>query len=84
MKFKTLGSIALTILLVSGFSGCGSSDSEEPVDTTALGYQTVAEDGTITYVDYRGATREAAPTPGASEYHTGVGYGNTLFDSADN
>ena len=40
--------------------------------------------GTIDYIDYLGATRTAAATAGAAEYHTGTGYGNTLFDSADN
>jgi len=40
--------------------------------------------GTIDYTDYLGNTRTAAATPGAAEYHTGKGYGKTLFDSADN
>jgi len=40
--------------------------------------------GTIDYIDYLGNTRTAAATPGAAEYHTGTGYGNTLLDSAEN
>ena len=40
--------------------------------------------GTIDYIDYLGATRTAAATAGAAEYHTGTGYGNTMFDSAEN
>mgnify|MGYP000164868359 CR=1 FL=1 len=40
--------------------------------------------GTIDYIDYLGATRTAVATAGAAEYHTGTGYGNTMFDSAEN
>lgn len=38
----------------------------------------------ITYTDYLGGTRTAAAKTGDAEYHTALGYGNTLFDSADN
>jgi len=34
-------------------------------------------------VDYTKGTRIAAPTAGAAEYHTGVDFNHTLFDSAD-
>jgi len=50
---------------------------------TTLGTQVVVGDK-IHYVDYNNEVRVAATTPGASEYHTGTGYGNTLFDSAEN
>jgi hypothetical protein len=50
--------------------------------TSQLGTQVVVGDK-IHYVDYKNAVRTAALTPGAAEYHTGVGYGNTLFDSAE-
>jgi hypothetical protein len=49
-----------------------------------LGYQVINEDGTITYVDYTGGTKTAPPSAADAEYHTGLGFGNTLFDSADN
>ena len=49
-----------------------------------LGYQTILPDGSIEYVDYTGGTRVSPPSVAKSEYHTGMGYGNTLFDSADN
>jgi hypothetical protein len=72
--------IALAALL--GISGCGSSSNSE--DTTPkLGDQTILEDGTVDYIDYTGAKRNAVATVAESEYHTGTGYGNTLFDSAD-
>ncbi len=48
-----------------------------------LGYQTILPDGTVDYVDYTGKTRNAVATVAESEYHTGLTYGNTLFDSAD-
>ena len=40
-------------------------------------------DGSIEYVDYTGGTKIAPPSAADAEYHTGVGYGSTLFDSAD-
>jgi hypothetical protein len=39
--------------------------------------------GTLTYTDYLGNQRTAVATAGDAEYHTGTGYGNTMFDSAD-
>lgn len=51
--------------------------------TAQLGTQVVVGDK-IHYLDYKKAVRTAAATPGAAEYHTGTGYGNTLFDSAEN
>ncbi|QOP41987.1 multiheme c-type cytochrome [Sulfurimonas marina] len=41
-------------------------------------------DAKILYTDYKGETREALSSAAAAEYHTGTGYGHTLFDSADN
>ncbi|WP_304545548.1 multiheme c-type cytochrome [Sulfurimonas microaerophilic] len=41
-------------------------------------------DAKILYTDYKGETREALSSAAAAEYHTGEGYGHTLFDSADN
>jgi len=38
----------------------------------------------ISYIDYTGAVRKARASAAKAEYHTGTGYGNTLFDSADN
>ena len=49
-----------------------------------LGHQVINADGSITYVDYTGETKTAPPSAAEAEYHTGIGYGNTLFDSADN
>lgn len=43
----------------------------------------VALGETINYTDYLGNTRTAVATAGAAEYHTGTGFGNTMFDSAD-
>lgn len=43
-----------------------------------------ALNGELSYIDYKGAIRTAAATPGAAEYHTGTGFGKTLFDSAEN
>ncbi len=49
-----------------------------------LGYQVINPDGSITYVDYTGGTRTSPESVAKAEYHTGTGYGSTLFDSADN
>ena len=49
-----------------------------------LGHQTILPNGDIEYVDYTGGTRVSPPSAAKSEYHTAKGYGNTLFDSADN
>jgi hypothetical protein len=51
--------------------------------TSQLGTQVVVGDK-IHYVDYKNAVRTAALTAGAAEYHTGTGFGKTLFDSAEN
>lgn len=48
-----------------------------------LGHQTILPNGDIEYVDYTGKTRVAPPSAAAAEYHTGVTFGNTLFDSAE-
>ena len=42
-----------------------------------------ATNGELSYIDYKGAIRTAAATPGAAEYHTGTGFGKTLFDSSE-
>ena len=67
-KALFLGASTVLILMLSG---CGDDDST-PAATT------------VDYIDYLGETRTAPITAGAAEYHTGKGYGNTLFDSADN
>ncbi|MEA2073200.1 MAG: hypothetical protein U9O86_06400, partial [Campylobacterota bacterium] len=51
--------------------------------TSKLGTQVVIGD-TINYIDYKGETRKAPLSAAKAEYHTGTGYGNTLFDSAEN
>jgi Cytochrome c554 and c-prime len=43
-----------------------------------------ATDGSVSYIDYNSEIRTAPASAAAAEYHTGVGYGNTLFDSAEN
>ena len=76
-------SVTATLLL----SGCNDSDSDtkviEPEPMTQLGDQEIQNDGSIQYIDYKGEKRSAAPSAAAAEYHTGTGYGHTLFDSAD-
>ena len=42
-----------------------------------------ATDGTISYIDYKNQIRKAPASAAKAEFHTGTGYGNTLFDSAD-
>ena len=51
--------------------------------TSKLGTQVVVGD-TIHYVDYKGEVRKSPKTAAAAEYHTGTGYGSTLFDSPKN
>ena len=63
------------VLTGTGCNGIGDSAQNDPPPDSDL---------TISYTDYLGETRTAKVTPGAAEYHTGTGYGNTLFDSADN
>ena len=48
-----------------------------------LGTQIIVGD-MIKYVDYKGEIRTSPKSAAAAEYHTGTGYGNTLFDSAEN
>ncbi|MEA2048643.1 MAG: multiheme c-type cytochrome [Campylobacterota bacterium] len=88
-RFKTLALILSTSALLA-LSGCGSNDTDNDGDVGdnepqagELGYQTQLPDGTVDYVDYTGETRNAVATVAESEYHTGLGFGNTLFDSAD-
>ncbi|MEA1982458.1 MAG: multiheme c-type cytochrome, partial [Campylobacterota bacterium] len=99
MKYtKALSLIAASSLLMVGLSGCGE-DTEivennvtvyvdrnvtVEVEKINLGHQQIREDGSIDYIDYKGEIRHAPASVGASEYHTGTGYGNTLFDSAEN
>ncbi|QSZ40908.1 hypothetical protein GJV85_01865 [Sulfurimonas aquatica] len=53
-------------------------------DTTqSLGSQVVVGN-TISYIDYKNQVRKAPMSAAAAEYHTGTGFGNTLFDSAEN
>lgn len=77
--------LLLSTGIVFSLSGCGNSSSTptEPAEGE-LGYQTILPDGSIDYVDYKGETRNAVASAAEAEYHTGLGYGNTLFDSADN
>lgn len=77
MKYTTLGSIVLSTVLAFGFTACNNDDDALVI----IPQQTPTS---IVYKDANNATREAALTPGAAEYHTGTGYGNTLFDSGDN
>lgn len=88
---KSLISVLGSVLLIGLLSGCNNSDNpvvvvEEEVAEPApgeLGYQTELPDGSVDYVDYTGEKRNAVATTAEAEYHTGTGYGNTLFDSAD-
>ena len=91
--------LIFSILTLFALSGCGSSgtpsdtqligESETPTTPPTepaegeLGHQTILPDGSIDYVDYTGATRNSVATAAEAEYHTGLGYGSTLFDSAD-
>lgn len=69
LKLAAAVGVSAVLLL----SGCSSDDdSSTPAATT------------IDYIDYNGDTRTAALTAGDAEYHTAKGYGQTLFDSADN
>jgi len=89
-NFKTLA-LMLSASALLALTGCGSEGTSTDSgfgDTTTpgpgeLGYQTILADGTVDYVDYTGETRNAVATVAESEYHTGLKYGNTLFDSAD-
>lgn len=56
---------------------------QENAGDLALGDQITLADGSINYIDYKGAIRNAPASAAAAEYHTGKGYGHTLFDSAD-
>lgn len=79
-KALFLGASTALILMLSG---CGSDD-DNTVAAPALGDQTILADGSIDYIDYTGATRNAPASAAAAEYHTGTGYGSTMFDSAEN
>ncbi|MDM5263233.1 hypothetical protein PF327_03410 [Sulfurovum sp. XTW-4] len=76
--------------IVFSLSGCGGGSSTSTVTTITdsdpapgeLGYQIVT-DQNITYVDYTGGTRVSPLSAAAAEYHTGVDFNHTLFDSAD-
>jgi hypothetical protein len=83
---KSLILVLGSVLLIGLLSGCNDSNTaagEEEVNESTLGYQTILPDGSIDYVDYTGEKRNAVATVAQAEYHTGIGYGNTLFDSAD-
>ena len=87
-NFKTIA-LMLSASALLALSGCGSSGESADSGFVApgageLGHQTILADGSIQYVDYTGETRIAPESAAKAEYHTGKGYGNTLFDSADN
>ncbi len=87
-KFKTIA-IMLSASALLALNGCGSSGETADSGIIApgpgeLGHQKILGDGSIEYVTYTGGTKIAPPTAADAEYHTGVGYGKTLFDSADN
>jgi hypothetical protein len=96
MLFRKKCWLLLATLLSLSLGGCDSSSrenitlleqeevavSEQPGEGE-LGYQEKLEDGTVNYIDYTGALKNAVATVSEAEYHTGTGYGNTLFDSAD-
>ena len=72
--------IAVAVFLI----GCSSNSSSESEPSEGeLGYQTILPDGNISYIDYKGEERISVPSAAEAEYHTGTGYGHTLFDSAD-
>ncbi|PHR56886.1 MAG: hypothetical protein COA44_07190 [Arcobacter sp.] len=71
--------IALLAQIDSGLTLISAEDALTHFKETLA---TIGE--SIDYIDYLGNTRTAAATAGAAEYHTGKGYGNTLFGSADN
>ncbi len=77
MKHKLLlGSF----IVFTFFTACGDSSSK---NLNQLGSQNIKPDGSIDYLDYRGKVRNAPATVAESEYHTGTGFGKTLFDSAE-
>ncbi len=85
---KLNGKLLMLVLstgIVFSLTGCGGGSST-PADTDPapgkLGYQVVT-DKNITYVDYTGETRVSSLSAADAEYHTGIGPGKTLFDSAD-
>lgn len=92
-----LNAKALMLVLGAGIvfslSGCGDDNNNtlpppitepEPTDPAPgeLGYQIVT-DQNITYVDYTGNTRVSPLSAADAEYHTGVDFNHTLFDSAE-
>ena len=76
---------AFSISAMLLFSGCSDDDNATALPSgPSLGDQTILEDGSIDYIDYKGETRNAPANAAAAEYHTGEGYGSTLFDSPKN
>ena len=80
MKHKLLATVGLSSLMVL-FTACGDSSSGST--STELGAQTTLANGNVEYVDYKGEKRVAEESAGNAEYHTGTGFGHTLFDSAE-
>ncbi len=78
MKYKLKTTLS-SVMIMALFSGCGSSDNS----LKELGSQTILANGKIEYIDYKGEKRIAEASAGKAEYHTGVGFGKTLFDSAE-
>jgi len=79
--FNLISAVGIGAMLL--LSGCSSSDGTSSAEQPGLGYQIILPDGSIDYIDYTGAVRNAPASAAAAEYHTAKGYGNTLFDSAE-
>ena len=69
--------VFLSVLTFTFFSGCGETTTKNEITSSSNA-------SVLTYTDTSGNTRTAALTAGAAEYHTGLGYGETMFDSAEN
>lgn len=91
MHKKLLTTLAIGLALVS-FHGCGDDSfggaclSDEANNTqtgTQESNQTILADGSIQYTDIEGKLRVAPATLGAAEYHAGMDFNHTMFDSAE-
>ena len=94
----TLCVTSLFVFSGCNFGGGDDNNDNTPDATTYTDYAnnpisglhadagTITEnnDGTITYIDGSGVARNATSSAALAEYHTGLGYGETMFDSAHN